>query len=611
MVSARLGHRGHQRPSIEVILSPDDIAYEVAITSSSSTSSPPAASPKATDPPIETPPAAIPTTTSEPPQDHSAFSTTQKRFIVTMVTLASFFSPLSSQIYYPVVPTLAQNYHLTNALINLTITIYMILQGLTPPFIDTFDDTCGRRPAYILAFTVYTAANIGLAVQDSYQALMVLRCVQSAGSSGTVSFGYGVIADIATPAEQGSYVGPMTAGVMLAPALGPVIGGLLAKVLGWRSVFWFLAIVSGGYLVAYVLFVPETARSVVGDGSLLPEWWRMSVAQWWRQRRKTVFDIDVDGDYADGQNVSATETTTATATASKLSFPNPLKSLAILLELDALILILSIGLLMLSNVALLTSIPSLFFEIYGYNTLQIGLCLLPLGIGGSLSAILTGHLLNHNYRRHAAALNLPINRSHTTSLQNFPIEHARLQPFFPFIALTIATVLPYGFALHQRTHVAVPLALQFLNGFATIACTNTLKTLLIDLFPESPATAAAACNLVRCWLGALGAGIVDYMLRVMGWGWCFVFLGALMAISVGLVWVEYVWGRGWREGRRVKRLRLRLSGGVSERTTEDPRGEGGVNDLGKDGTGIDTTTGTGTGGENLLEMPTQSRWIDS
>ena len=45
-----------------------------------------------------------------------------------------------------------------------------------------FSDSAGRRPAYIFCYTVYLAANIGLALQRDYAALLVLRCLQSAGS---------------------------------------------------------------------------------------------------------------------------------------------------------------------------------------------------------------------------------------------------------------------------------------------------------------------------------------------------------------------------------------------------------------------------------------------
>lgn len=299
---------------------------------------------------------------------YSAFSQNAKHFIVFMVTMASFFSPLSGQIYYPVMPTLVHNYHLTTGLINLTITTYMILQGLAPSFMGTFADSGGRRPAYILAFTIYTAANIGLALQNSYAALMVLRCVQSAGSSGTIAFGYGVVADIATPAERGSYVGPMAAGVMVAPALGPIIGGLLAEFLGWRSVFWFLTIISGGYLALYTLTMPETARAVVGDGQFPPkDWWRMSVVQYVQHRANRPLSAD---------EPSSPTNEAASPRPPRLAFPNPLKAFSVLLEPDAFIIIAFVGLIMFGNIALMTSTPNLFTRLYGLNTLQIGLCFL-------------------------------------------------------------------------------------------------------------------------------------------------------------------------------------------------------------------------------------------
>jgi MFS family permease len=52
------------------------------------------------------------------------------------------------------------------------------MQGLAPAFIGRLSDDAGRRPAYFLCFVIYIAANIGLALQNSYPALMVLRCVQ-------------------------------------------------------------------------------------------------------------------------------------------------------------------------------------------------------------------------------------------------------------------------------------------------------------------------------------------------------------------------------------------------------------------------------------------------
>jgi multidrug resistance protein len=291
-----------------------------------------------------------------------------------MITLGSFFSPLSGQIYFPAIPDIANSYHTTTGRINLTITTYMILQGLAPTITGSFGDTTGRRPAYIVTFAIYLAANIGLATQKSYAALLVLRCLQSAGSSGTIALGYGVISDIATPAERGKYLGPAAAGIMLAPAIGPTIGGLLAQYLGWRSIFWFLAIISGSYLVAYALFMPETSRKVVGDGSIPPtEWWVVSPFQYWsaRQEKKRAMlegrSNEVDEKEKEGRELAKKR---------KFQFPNPLTSVVILREKDACIVICFIALAMFILMALLASMPTLFGEVYGFNTFQVGLCYL-------------------------------------------------------------------------------------------------------------------------------------------------------------------------------------------------------------------------------------------
>lgn len=312
---------------------------------------------------------------AEPPVQplHTVFSRPQRTFIVIMITLGCFFSPLSGQIYFPAIPDLAAYYHTTTGRINLTITTYLILQGIAPTVIGSFGDTTGRRPAYLVTFVIYLAANIGLATQNSYAALLVLRCLQSAGSSGTIALGYGVIADIATPAERGKYLGPVAAGAMLAPAIGPTIGGLLANYLGWRSIFWFLTIISGVYVFIYALFMPETSRKVVGDGSLPPSKWGMSPFQYWlaqRDKKKALRE-------GRGHEIEEKEKKAAELAAKrKFQFPNPLMSVIILGEKDVAIVICFIAMGMFTLMALLASMPTLFGEVYGFNTFKVGLCYL-------------------------------------------------------------------------------------------------------------------------------------------------------------------------------------------------------------------------------------------
>jgi MFS family permease len=75
------------------------------------------------------------------------------------------------------------------SLVTLTVTIYMILQGLAPSFWGSFSDVIGRRSVFIGTFLVYILANILLGVSTNYGELMAFRALQAAGSSATISIG--------------------------------------------------------------------------------------------------------------------------------------------------------------------------------------------------------------------------------------------------------------------------------------------------------------------------------------------------------------------------------------------------------------------------------------
>jgi hypothetical protein len=153
-------------------------------------------------------PTTVPDTATTPTAElaYTIFSPRIKIFIIIMSSISSLFSPVSSVIYLPALDVLASFYHVSTSRINLSVTTYMILQGLAPMFFGDMADQMGRRPVYILTLSIYLAANVGLALQSNYAALLVLRALQSTGSSGTIALGNAVMADIATPAERSGYI---------------------------------------------------------------------------------------------------------------------------------------------------------------------------------------------------------------------------------------------------------------------------------------------------------------------------------------------------------------------------------------------------------------------
>ncbi|KAJ5825101.1 hypothetical protein N7447_007441 [Penicillium robsamsonii] len=468
--------------------------------------------------------------------DYSAFTVGQRRYIVFMASWAGFFSPVSSQIYFPALNTLAKDLHVSNSLINLTLTSYMIFQGLSPMFIGDFADKAGRRPAYIVCFAIYIAANIGLALQNNYAALFVLRCLQSAGSSTTIALASGVVSDVATASQRGSYIGFVTAGSLMGPSVGPVVGGLLSQYLGWRAIFWFLTIFAAAFMVPFLVFFPETARGIVGDGSLPPQKWNMSLISYLKSRK----------DREEGT------ISTAIASTQKLKFPNPFQTLAIVFQKDTSLILFCNAILFAGFYDVSASIPSIFNELYGLDDLQIGLCYIPFGLGATVASIVNGKFLDFNYRRLAKKLNFPLTKNRETDLRNFPIEKARLQLAFPLLALGSISVLVFGWFLNYGIHLAAPTCILFLMGLTLTGAFNTISTLLVDLYPTQAAKATAANNFGRCLLGAGATALIDPMLSAMGRGWCFTFIALVMMATTPLLLIVIRKGPEWREERRLK-----------------------------------------------------------
>ncbi|KAI0023858.1 MFS general substrate transporter [Xylariomycetidae sp. FL0641] len=472
--------------------------------------------------------------------DYSVFTTRQKKVSIMIVSFAAMISPLSGSMYYPATSTLAAHYGVSTSMIQLTITTYQIMQGLAPSLLANLSDTHGRRPAYALCLAVYLAANVGLALQDRYAALLALRCLQSAGSSATVALAAGSVADLATRAERGRFVAYAALGVTLGPALGPVLGGLLAAYAGWRAIFWFLAAFAAGLGALYAVAAPETARRVVGNGGVPPPPLLMTPAQAWRRRRRQC---------ATGRGAAEAA---AGGRKQRGRRVDPLAALRILAEREGGVT-LGFGSLMYGGYFMvLTTLPLELGARFGFGAARVGLCYLPIFAGSILSRSTAGRLLDWNFRRHAKRLGIAIVSNRQPRMEGFPIEAARLQVCLPMIYATAVSVVVYGWVMQSNSSLAgIEVSLFFL-GLCNSGGLSGLNTLVIDTHQDSPATALAANNLFRCLVSAGATALAVPLINRIGIGWTSVFIAGVWIAFSPLLWLVLLCGASWREAKRAK-----------------------------------------------------------
>ncbi|KAK2024756.1 MFS general substrate transporter, partial [Colletotrichum zoysiae] len=493
---------------------------------------------------------------------YSALTPRQKMAVVMIVSFVAMISPVAGNIYYPAISTLANEFDVSTSMIQLTITTYQIFQGVAPTVIANYSDIYGRRPAYAICLVAFLAANIGLALQTSYPALMVLRCLQSTGSSATVALGAGAVADMVTRAERGRFISYAALGVTLGPALAPIIGGLLVQNLGWRSIFWFLAIYAGVVFAIYFVFVPETARSVVGNGDVSPKSIFMTPSQYLelKRRRNRSNTAPPIADQATAAAAAAATTTTiiTTTTTTKprqRKTINPFAALKILGEREGAVTVGFGALIYGGYFMVLTTLPLQLTDRFHLNAAQTGLCYLPIFIGTICSRWTAGRLLDWNYRRHARRLGLGVSRDREQrqdELDLVPVEAARMQVCIPMIYVSAVCVVVYGWTVQARASLAgIEVALFFLGLFNSGGLVG-LSTLVMDTHPDNPAAATAANNMFRYLVSAGATAVAVPLIERIGIGWTSVFIGGVWACFSPFLWLVMIYGAQWRLKKKAK-----------------------------------------------------------
>ena len=361
--------------------------------------------------------------------------------------------------------------------------------------------------------------------------------------------------------------GPTMGAANLVVCLGPVIGGLVALGSGiYEWVFWALVIFGGSVFLLVGVGLPETARSIVGNGTVEATGWGKS---WWNflgGMNKGKADAAEMGKSSD---VVGEMARVGPGKKAKFKMANPMAAIRIIFWKDTALVLWMAGSPYAIWYAVQASIPSIYKDIYHFNELQIGLSYLTGGFGTVSGGYLNGRLMDWNYKAIARSVGHTIDRVSGDDLNNFPIERARARGSYYLLAVSIAALAGYGWSVQARAHESVPLILQYVLAALCTSFQQTFNALLVDIFPASPSTAAASGNITRCALSAIVVAVLQPLVDVMGRGWFFTLL-AVMSGGGGLVADWFVKNKGmeWRTERIEKTRKVRTEQSDCDRKRE-------------------------------------------
>ena len=167
---------------------------------------------------------------------------------------------LAIHIFVPVLPLVARDFQVNLQAVQLTISIYVIGLAIGQLLYGPLADSIGRRPVLLLGLLIYTLASIGAMLAPSIDILVIMRFFQALGGCSGLLLSRAIIQDTTTGSETTKKLSMLNMLVILGPSLAPLIGGILAELSGWRSIFTVLSALGLLNLVLILRYVQKKER---------------------------------------------------------------------------------------------------------------------------------------------------------------------------------------------------------------------------------------------------------------------------------------------------------------------------------------------------------------
>jgi len=190
-----------------------------------------------------------------------------------LLACLGMIGPFAIDTYLPAFAGIGSAIGATPVQMQQTLSSYLLGFAVMNLFHGALADSLGRRPVVLVGVAVFTLASVGCALSDSIGTLVFFRALQGASAGVGMVVSRAIIRDLYAPADAQRMMSQVTIFFGIAPAVAPMIGGLLFEWADWHSIFWLLAVLGLALLVANWRWLPETlppsGRQLFRAGPLL------------------------------------------------------------------------------------------------------------------------------------------------------------------------------------------------------------------------------------------------------------------------------------------------------------------------------------------------------
>jgi MFS transporter, DHA2 family, multidrug resistance protein len=408
--------------------------------------------------------------------------------IAAAVMTATFMVVLDSSVANVALPHIAGNLSASTDEATWVLTSYLVSNAIMLPATNWITRRIGRKRLLMFSILLFTGASMLCGAAISMPMLIFARIVQGVGGGGMQPLAQSILLESFPRGQHGKAMAVYGTGIVVAPVIGPTLGGWITDSYSWRWIFYINLPVGilALFLAATFIEDPPYVRAKIRESIDALGFGLMAL---WLGSLQLVLDKGQEADWFGATWIRFTAAISVIAfiafVTRELRCSQPIVQLRILLNRNFATGTLITGLygfILYSSTALL---PLFLQTLLGYPALDSGLAVSPRGLGSMLSMLIAGSLANRVDSRHMLAFGFSV-----LGISTFMLGHVNLE-------ISMLTV-------------AVP---NFFNGFAGGFIFVPLTTMAMSrLRKQEIGNAAGIYNLMRNIGGSIGIATTTTLL---------------------------------------------------------------------------------------------------
>src|SRR5579875_1283008 len=158
--------------------------------------------------------------------------------IAVSVMIATFMEVMDTSIASVAVPYIAGSTASTNDEAEWVLTVYLVANAVFLPASTWFSERFGRKRFLMVSILIFTVASFACGIAPNLPIVLLARIVQGAGGGALQPLAQSILVESFPPEKRGQALGLYAVGVVVAPVIGPLLGGFLTDTVSWRWAFY-------------------------------------------------------------------------------------------------------------------------------------------------------------------------------------------------------------------------------------------------------------------------------------------------------------------------------------------------------------------------------------